>query len=117
MGAGNRYVKDPIEQAIANFSPFQDSRRSAYKKMLEKMRKGEQLSSGELKALRDYKEEFPELKAEEPAPVDVPVKDTAGDISDEENADIDAAIAATAVDDTAVDDTAVDDAAADDDCC
>jgi hypothetical protein len=114
MGAGNRYVKDPIEQAIANFSPFQDSRRSAYKKMLEKMRKGEQLSSGELKALRDYKEEFPELKAEEPAPVDVPVKDTAGDISDEENADIDAAIAATAVDDTAVDDTAVDDAAADD---
>ena len=114
MGAGNRYVKDPIEQAIANFSPFQDSRRSAYKKMLEKMRKGEQLSSGELKALRDYKEEFPELKAEEPAPVDVPVKDTAGDISDEENADIDAAIAATAVDDTAVDDTADDDAAADD---
>ena len=114
MGAGNRYVKDPIEQAIANFSPFQDSRRSAYKKMLEKMRKGEQLSSGELKALRDYKEEFPELKAEEPAPVDVPVKDTAGDISDEENADIDAAIAATAVDDTAVDDTAADDAAADD---
>jgi len=114
MGAGNRYVKDPIEQAIANFSPFQDSRRSAYKKMLEKMRKGEQLSSGELKALRDYKEEFPELKAEEPAPVDVPVKDTAGDISDEENADIDAAIAATAVDDTAVDDTAVDDTAADD---
>ena len=111
MGAGNRYVKDPIEQAIANFSPFQDSRRSAYKKMLEKMRKGEQLSSGELKALRDYKEEFPELKAEEPAPVDVPVKDTAGDISDEENADIDAAIAATAVDDTAVDDTAADDAA------
>ena len=114
MGAGNRYVKDPIEQAIANFSPFQDSRRSAYKKMLEKMRKGEQLSSGELKALRDYKEEFPELKAEEPAPVDVPVKDTAGDISDEENADIDAAIAATAVDDTAVDGTAADDAAADD---
>jgi len=113
MGAGNRYVKDPIEQAIANFSPFQDSRRSAYKKMLEKMRKGEQLSSGELKALRDYKEEFPELKAEEPAPVDVPVKDTAGDISDEENADIDAAIAATAVDDTAVDDTAADDAADD----
>ena len=111
MGAGNRYVKDPIEQAIANFSPFQDSRRSAYKKMLEKMRKGEQLSSGELKALRDYKEEFPELKAEEPTPVDVPVKDTAGDISDEENADIDAAIAATAVDDTAVADTAVADTA------
>jgi len=35
-----------------------------------------------------------------------------GGISDEENADIDAAIAATAVDDTAVDDTAVDDTAA-----
>ena len=114
MGAGNRYVKGPIEQAIANFSPFQDSRRSAYKKMLEKMRKGEQLSSGELKALRDYKEEFPELKAEEPAPVDVPVKDTAGDISGEENAGIDAAIAATAVADTAVADTAVADTAVDD---
>ena len=115
MGAGNRYVKGPIEQAIANFSPFQDSRRSAYKKMLEKMRKGEQLSSGELKALRDYKEEFPELNAEEPAPVDVPVKDTAGGISGEENAGIDAAIAATAVADTAVADTAVDDTAAADD--
>jgi len=36
-------------------------RRSAFEDIVEKIRKGESLSSGERKAIRDYSEEFPEL--------------------------------------------------------
>ena len=70
MGAGNRYQKDPIEEAIgagvdavANFLP--NRRRKAYTEILRKLRKGEPITSGERRALRSYEQEFPEIKAED----------------------------------------------------
>ena len=70
MGAGNRYQKDPIEEAIgagvdavANFLP--NRRRKAYTEILRKLRRGEPITSGERRALRSYEQEFPEIKAED----------------------------------------------------
>ena len=54
MGTPNLYNR-------TKFNPFSGMRRSAFEDIVEKIRKGESLSSGERKAIRDYSEEFPEL--------------------------------------------------------
>ena len=59
--AGSGLMGTPNLYNRTKFNPFSGMRRSAFEDIVEKIRKGESLSSGERKAIRDYSEEFPEL--------------------------------------------------------
>lgn len=59
--AGSGLMGTPNLYDRTKFSPLSGMRRRAFEDMVEKIRKGEPLSSGERKAIRSYSEEFPEL--------------------------------------------------------
>ena len=59
--AGSGLMGTPNLYDRTKFNPLSGMRRRAFEDMVEKIRKGESLSSGELKAIKSYSEEFPEL--------------------------------------------------------
>lgn len=59
--AGSGLMGTPNLYDRTKFNPLSGMRRRAFEDMVEKIRKGESLSSGELKAIDSYSEEFPEL--------------------------------------------------------
>jgi len=59
--AGSGLMGTPNLYDRTKFNPLSGMRRRAFENMVEKIRKGESLSSGELKAIKSYSEEFPEL--------------------------------------------------------
>ena len=59
--AGSGLMGTPNLYNRTKFNPLSGMRRRAFEDMVEKIRKGEPLSSGERKAIRSYSEEFPEL--------------------------------------------------------
>lgn len=62
--AGSGLMGTPNLYNRTKFNPFSGLKRSAFEDIVEKVRKGEPLSSGERKAIKSYSDEFPELADE-----------------------------------------------------